>query len=92
MDRLNFSQVYFWLGILGGKIRLTKNKELLKTVSKLEKELDHALGYDEPYLKEDACPECNTPLKVNKYGLDEEAECKDCGYTGTTKKFRPETI
>ena len=46
-DKLNFSQVYFLVGVLKGRSMYTNDKELQRIAYKLEDELDKALGYKE---------------------------------------------
>lgn len=36
------------------------------------------------------CPECNSLLRVFADGSVEYSECMGCGYTETTKLYRPE--
>jgi len=36
------------------------------------------------------CPECDDPLTVTKWGLNEEAVCNGCGYTETNNFLRYE--
>jgi predicted RNA-binding Zn-ribbon protein involved in translation (DUF1610 family) len=35
------------------------------------------------------CPECGSLMRVTTSGLYEEVECMGCGYTETTKLYRP---
>lgn len=46
LDRLDFTQVYFYLGKLRGFA--LDNPELRQAIDELQDELDKALGYDTP--------------------------------------------
>lgn len=52
MDTLNFSQVYYYIGFLRGRLLVRKDKELLRDLNRIESTLDHALGYDKLDKKE----------------------------------------
>ena len=47
VDRLNFSKVYYYVGVLKGRARLLNNHDLLKLTNELETQLNIALGYEE---------------------------------------------
>ena len=46
LDRLSFSEVYYWLGRLKGELKAGGDRELLKDMEALEKALDEAMGYE----------------------------------------------
>jgi len=46
IDKLDFSQVYFLIGVIRGRTLLTGDKELHRIALKLEEELNKALKYE----------------------------------------------
>lgn len=73
LDRLNFAQVYYLIGRLGGISTYRKDTDLQNFADELKQELDFALGYidTEPKSKKELADEHVYGETLDDYGEEE---------------------